>query len=944
MVNPVGGASAVAGNQPNPNQQAAEDFNQAAGLLNKGEYAGAYELFSQILDSKNTDFIKQNPSIYYYTGLAADYSSHPEQAIKNFNTYIKLPNADATLVKSAKVQIDLMAASAAMSAKDPDYAGALASYQDAIKLDPSLHKDLQSTVSQLQGQIDLDNANQAQQQNDVTGMLKWYSQAALDDPELKSQLAPTINQLQGQLNFQNNIYPQVNAKIQEAYSLNQPSPGQVPDTAGAIRVLQGILTEYPNLSDYCDPSMIYAPLAQFEAQAVANPPVVDGNQFEGHPEEAVQILQSALQEHPGILQQDPSVYYRMAQYAWAAGHIDQARGFMQSFAPYQSQYQQAFQDPTGPSEFAQQLSGSKSAVMENFQTYAANWIANHIHAGSSEWWQNNILGALGGVMPHVDGINAYHSFGKRPLIYQRKTTAESDALRRIESERSRLYKERAHLDNPQNLAHNQAQLDALEQEESEIKAAREGKFTPATDAESRSSGKNFFDTHTVTKTTDSPSSEEEERALQAKGLGSENDPMAPNYWGMGQTLDMAAATYKTVGEVSAANPYQFDDMQLSGQTNLLNAEARTYNMVYAGGSQVGFGVTAMRGAEARADLFDESYAANFQSNPDTIGGQQLTLVNGGLSEYTSIGAQAAGHGGISAGTGGLGLSGAGSVFAGTQASAQSSLSFAGQGGYAMAQAWAGVGAKIHADASLSWKQGLHLDFGAGAALGVGGYAQVAVNLNLYAAGQDLVAATSSPTGLLKLVGDTETDAIANAPQLAITYAVGKGMVKLGKTLAKKAAQQFGKDAAEEAGKQAVKRTAQEVAEEAGDETIEMATVSTGAGTVDGASTATTAAAAASEEAATTGSGAAAAAVSTAEAGASAGAAAAAGTTTATAAAEGGALATLGAVEAGEAAAGPVGWIAAGVTAAASGIYELATNIKKVGDAFKKAWGWFKGLF
>jgi tetratricopeptide (TPR) repeat protein len=416
MVNPVGSSSAVAGNSPDPNQQAAADFNQATALLNKGDYKGAYELFSDILAGKNNDFIKANPAIYYYTGLAADYSNQTTEALKNFNAYIKLPNAEPNLVKSAKVQIDFMAASAAMSSKDPDYAGALASYQDAIKLDPGLSKDLQSTISQLEGQIDLDNAKQAQQQNDLAGMFKWYSQAALDDPELKKQLAPTITQLKNQLNFQNNIYPKINAQIQEAYNLNQPAPGQTPDTYRAIQVLQGILTEYPDLGQYCDPSMIYAPLAQFQAQIAASPPVIDGNQFQGHPEEAVEILQSAIKEHPGILQQDPSIYYRMAQYAWAAGHIDQARGFMQQFAPYQTQYQQAFQDPTGPAEFKEQLSGSGSAVIANFQTYAANWISNHLHVGSAEFWQNNVLGAFGGVMPHVDGISDYHSFGKHPVI------------------------------------------------------------------------------------------------------------------------------------------------------------------------------------------------------------------------------------------------------------------------------------------------------------------------------------------------------------------------------------------------------------------------------------------------------------------------------------------------------------------------------------------------
>ncbi len=918
MVNPIGGSSAIAGNKPDPNKLAAADFNQAASLLNKGDYKGAYELFTRILESKDTDFINKNPAIYYYTGLAADYSNHPTDALKNFNTYIKLPNAQPDLVKSAKVQMDLMAASAAMSSKEPDYAGALASYQDAIKLDPGLKKDLQTTVSQLQGQIDLDNANQAEQKNDLAGMLKWYSQAALDDPALKDQLAPTITRLQGRLYFQNNISPKVNAQIQQAYNLNYPPPGQTPNTLEAIRVLEGILTEYPQVSEYSDPSMIHAPLAQFKARHAANPPAIDGNQFQGHPEKALQILQSAVKKHPGILKQDPSVYYCMAQYAWAAGRIGQARSLMQEFAPYQAQYQQNFQDPTGPQQFQEQLSGSRDAVLENFQTYAANWIANHLHAGSAEWWQNNVLSSLQGWMPDMgeEWRKKYDSnFGASNRVFKTGKTYSSHSLHGINEQLDALREQQKSETDPAELAEINKKISALEEQQ------KTADFSTVTKKTARNSKGEALTDYTSSKL--NPEQLEE---MQGKGMGGEASPMAPSYWGMGQTLDMAAATYKTVGEVSAANPYQFDDMQLSGQTNLLNAEARTYNMVYAGGTHFGTGITAMRGAEARADLVDESYAANFQSDPDTIGGQQLTLINGGVNEYSSVGAQASGHGGITAGIGGVSLSGSGSAFAGAQAAAQSSLNFGGQGGYAMAQAWAGVGAKVHADASLSWKQGLHLDFGAGAALGVGGYAQVAVNVNLYAAGQDLVAATSSPTGLLKLVGDTETDAIANAPQLAITYAAGAKMVELGKELAKKAAEQFGKEAAEDGAQTASKAAAAAAGEDAeeGTEMTEMAAEASSASepTVNASAAAAAAAGGGGE----------------------AGAGTAAAATTATEAAADTTMATLGAVEAGEASTGPVGWVALGVTAVASGIYEIATNAKKVGHAFKKAWDWFKGLF
>ena len=405
MVNPISGSSPVSENQYNPSQDPATSYNAAVADFNKQDYVSAYN--NLLAASKDQVFAKSNPMINYLMGLAAAYSNKPNLVAKAkgyLENYLKIANSktDKTTIQSAKGQIDLLDAGVAQNNNDLE--GMITAYEKAGKDDPSMAPSLKSTIDQLKGQ-------KAQQAGNIDQAIKFYEQAIKDDPKTpQPQLQSTIYQLKaGQAGNQGNyaqciqyyqqaieadpnqatqlkaaieqtqVSEDVNNALQKAQSLFYPpqGTGQTGDQAGAISVLLGILQKYPNLSQYnVDPSTVYAPLAQDEASMVMYTP--DGTQ--GHPEEAVRILQSAISEHPGVLNADPSILYRTAQYAWAAGHIDQARDLFNQFQPYQAQYEQSYGDTTGPAAFNEQLSGNAQAVMSNFSTYASNWISKHLLA------------------------------------------------------------------------------------------------------------------------------------------------------------------------------------------------------------------------------------------------------------------------------------------------------------------------------------------------------------------------------------------------------------------------------------------------------------------------------------------------------------------------------------------------------------------------------------
>lgn len=774
MVNPVSGASGLSGNQYTPGQiQAQIDLNNAQTALQNQDYPGALKAYE--------DAQKSDPT---------------------------LASQLAPAISQLKGQIDLDQGQAALNQQPPDYETCLKCYQQAIIDDPDLSSQVQPYIIQLKGQIDLDKANTAQQNNDMPGMLKWYQQAAQDDPELAPELQGPIQQLQGQISFQNNDWPQIQNSLQEAQTLfyGTQGTGQAPNQPGAVALLQGLLTQYPNLDQYTDPSVIYAPLAQYQASMAMSPP--DGTQ--GSPEQAIAILQNAILNHPGVLDQDPSIYYRMAQFAWAGSHIGQAQALFNQFAPYQAQYEQSFQDTTGPQAFAQQLSGNVNAVMSNFQTYAANWIANHTHT-SSEFWQNNVLSSLTSIMPAGGYLR---NAGKHPFIYHHEVHAESDAIGSLENQLKELRHAEATEHDPKKLKDIREQMNQVKQQKEDVDRARKGekvdvnqpkidkleeqraketdpakqkKLDKQIEQEKHHSevrNKRFgLDTLTNTHTADAEDEKDEEGKVIGKGRGAAQDPGAPGYWGLGQTLAQAQAVYKSFGNISQSNPLVISQAAPSaagtlgnyqtsvyGGMNLLNAEAHTYKMIYGGGTAAGPGFAYSDGVQARANAFDETYGLNYAGGDTTIGGQTFSVANNNalatanLSEQAAIGGQVSGQGGLAIGSQGLHAGGDAGGFVGAQAAGQVAENVLGQGGFAMAQGWAGVGAKADASFSVSPGGDIHANLGLGYAVGVGGYVQISANINFIAMGQDLAAVYGTGDhkfgGMLSRAGELAADGVS----------------------------------------------------------------------------------------------------------------------------------------------------------------------------------------
>ncbi|MBL4817728.1 MAG: hypothetical protein JKY15_00665, partial [Deltaproteobacteria bacterium] len=684
-------------------------------------------------------------------------------------------------------------------------------------------------IAQLKGQVDLNNAQEARSKNDLKGMLKWYKEAAHDDPALTPKLQGVISQLQGQLNFQDNQWPHIANALKEAQDLNYGTPldagknyrqgttgtgGTKPDPQAAIAILEQVKEQYPGLAKYGYGSVINAPLAQYMAAMAKYPP----HQTQSHPEEAVAILQESVERDPGILKQDPSIYLRMAQYAWADGRIGQARQLFAEFQPYQAAYEKAFGDKTGPAEFAQQLSGNANAVMSNFQTYAADWISSHTPIMSSQWWQNNVLSALSGWMPpnwfqdSQSQFEPWHPFGG---AQHTQMELDSSAPSRLDDQ---LKEHRETLAETHDPIKRRELEERIEKLDAERQTLEQGNYKAGEEVDAPGGGrrgrlgKKYWD-YKISKDTGEPAADS--RAVQ--GLAAEHNLMAPGYWGLGLTIAQASNHYKKYGELSSANPYVIEkrgtglasqSLTASGGVNVLNAQARTFRMIYGGGTQAGHGFEAMYGRQARADLLDEQYGLQYGAGSATIGGQKFDsqtgtqFVSGGMSEMSAVGAQADAQGGLSTGSKeAFHAGGHAGGFAGAQLSVQTSANMLGQGAFAVTQAWLGVGAKATGSFALN-SSGLHFDLGAGGALGAGGYVQVGGNINFLAIGQDFSAIYGDKDhtfgGMLKRTGDLVSDAgisaINAAPHLAVDYAVTKGLIKAGKKLGKKAAEQVGQKA------------------------------------------------------------------------------------------------------------------------------------------------------
>lgn len=712
MVNPIGGPSPTGDNNPLLGATAGDDYNTGVQDLQNGDYTGAYN--NLLAASQDKVFSKQNPQVFYYMGLSAEYSGASgltPDAKECFKNYLQQPNTDPSLVASAKGQICMVDAQTALN--NNDYETALKNYEQAGVDDPSLVPQLAKTVGQIKGQIDINKANAAQAANDTAGMLKWYQQAAIDDPDMGPQLAPTIQQLQGQIQWNN---------------------------------------EQPAINDLTN-----------QAQNVMYPPY----QEQSDPRAAIAILQSAIAQYPDIEQNDPSIYYTMAQYAWSAGDVDQAREYFGKFAPSISSIPvQGNEDfLKSVANFSEQLGGGTNAVMSNWATYGANVLGKSKYTdwlGGTNWFQNNVLSAAQGIMPsggdHQTLDKIFKDSQLKPLKRSLSIHGDSDQMAALDEQETQLKADRSQTNDPKKRGEIDSQLETIQQQRTDFELAQR-------DRKSVKSVQSDADKATGTETTRSygagmhwTSTEETKNASHAaqehvgKGEGSADDPSGPGFWNLGTTLARAQATYKTFGTVNnvvlASGGKGISNYQISasGGANALNAEARTFQMVYGGGTNAGAGYQNMYGAQARADLLDEDYSLNYAGGDTSIGGQDFSVNNnnalatGQASESVALGAtQADAHGALALGTQGVHLGGSGGAFAGAaQASSQVAGSVLGQGGFAMGQAWVGAGVKAHASVGLGLN-GIHFDLGLGAALGVGGYIQVSGNINLEAAGQSIAA-------------------------------------------------------------------------------------------------------------------------------------------------------------------------------------------------------------
>jgi len=728
MVNPVGGPNAVSDNQYDPRKATIADYSAAIQDFNKQDYKGSYANFKSVLKIDKV-FAQQHPEVYYYLGLAAEYSGHTD-AKGYLQTFCKLKTAKPEMIKSAKSQIDLMDGQAAMRARD--YPAAIKSYESAIKLEPRLKSALSKTIMQLKGQIFIAKANAAYKKNDTEGMLKNYEAAAKADPAMAPRLAGTITQLQASKKWQSE-QPEVNKVMKEAQ-----------DAA--------------------------------YTQADGTP---------GHPEKAITMLQGLLAKYPDVKKNMPSIYYTMSNYAWMDANTDQARSFFDKFEPHVSSIPVKGNEQflAGVAYFKSQISGSLHDLT-NWQTYAANWLGEHTPI-SSNFWNQNVLSGFAGIMPSG---GYYKGGGKHPALWSYKKEGDTDAIGQVNDQIKDLRDSKAGK-SPEERQNIDSQIDGLQKQKSRIENAgpdykEDQTYAKDAAAKTERAKRGGFHMARTVRTGDDKNLSDDERAAAAakgevhgEGEGAAADPSGPGYWNLGTTLKNATATYKTFGEISQSKPMYLQkggtgmaahSMSLTGGVNALNVGARLFNMVYGGGTAAGAGGHYMYGAQARADLIDEGYDLNYAGGDTKIGGQDFDsgqgsgLATGGISEAAAIGTQADAQGGLSVGTHGAHIGTSGGVFAGAQASGQVSANLLGEGGFAMAQGWAGVGAKLNADLSISASR-IHFDLGIGAALGIGGYIQISANINLSAMGRDLAAIYGGGThhdfgGMVKRAGDLAADA------------------------------------------------------------------------------------------------------------------------------------------------------------------------------------------
>ncbi len=263
--------------------------------------------------------------------------------------------------------------------------------------------------------------------------------------------------------------------------------------------------------------------------------------------------------------------------------------------------------------------------------------------------------------------------------------------------------------------------------------------------------------------------------------------MGPGWWGLGKTVDhQQAAAFQwhlgagKDGKITSNWRGPFDstskddatqdgvtiasggkgldkyNISANGGMNVGNVEHRDYEMVFGGTNAAGKGIGGMVGSQARADAIDEQFGINYSGSEATIGGEKIkNMVTMNASEQGAVGVQ--GDADISAGIGlkdGLNATlGAGAGgFAGAQAGGMAGGTVDGVGGTVMGQAWTGAGAKLNAHIGISHGK-LNMDFGAGAAIGIGAYVDYNLTIDFNQIGQEIAGVGKDGVNVAKKWGD-----------------------------------------------------------------------------------------------------------------------------------------------------------------------------------------------
>ncbi|MEI6790209.1 MAG: hypothetical protein WCK42_03400 [Myxococcaceae bacterium] len=497
MVNPIGGPSPVGDNVADPGQAAGQSYNTGVTDLQNGDYASAYT--NLLAASQDKVFSSQNPQVFYYMGLSAEYSGASgltPDAKECFKTYLQQPSTDPSLVASAKGQICMVDAQTALNSND--YETALKDYQQAGVDDPSLVTQLAGTIGQIKGQIDINKANAAQTANDVAGMLKWYQQAALDDPSMAPQLASTITKLTSQNQF-NTDWPAIQNQINDAY------------TASSGNLMEG-----------------------------------------GGPQAAIDILQGVLDKYPEVKTYYPNIYLTMAQFAFQGSYVDQAKQYFADFAPTMASPDLDAQTLESAKYLGTQLYGNKLA---NWPNYVAN-LLGHTFGGDANLWNNFLINPLTGYMPQSEP----KMFGGKRFNTEKAYNLDygSDPLGHVNEQLHDVKEQLAGTSDPEGKAALEGMKGQLEQQIKQIQAAKnspgtrigsDGKELAPDDVKSSfrsfQNGEHYSKTISTNEDVKTPTGEVAEKG-DVSGAG------GPGFWGIGQTL----AEYKTQEDEIGTINYQ----------------------------------------------------------------------------------------------------------------------------------------------------------------------------------------------------------------------------------------------------------------------------------------------------------------------------------------------------------------------------------------------------